>query len=103
MKFFNYFEKNWLNYSQTFNFQDFKINFDKTNNTSEIFNKKLNSLVGIKNPKISYLVDVLLKLTINCYDNYCSILTKNKKVKFDKSIEFQNNIEIFKDLILILS
>ena len=103
MKFFNYFEKNWLNYSQTFNFQDFKINFDKTNNTSEIFNKKLNSLVGIKNPKISYLVDVLLKLTINCYDNYCSILTKNKKVKFDESIEFQNNIEIFKDLILILS
>ena len=61
---FNYIEKNWVGYEQVWADINVNCSFSITNNPAEIFNKKLNGLVGIKSPRLTFLVHtfaILLK------------------------------------------
>ena len=55
IKYNNYFRKLWLNFKKCWGENLSEINFTKTNNLCEIYHRRLNDLISIKNPKISCL------------------------------------------------
>ena len=59
--YFNYYEKCWITYEQNFNNlnEEKESILNRTNNTCESYHSHLNSIVGLKEPRISYLVQVL--------------------------------------------
>ena len=68
--FFNYYEKQWLNYEQSWNDINIKFNFTRTNNPCETFHRRLNAFVEIKNPRLSYLAHCFFEITKKYYLSY---------------------------------
>ena len=65
--------------------------FTRTNNPAEIFNKKLNSLVGIREPRISFLVNtfaLILKDIVKSFVASIGSPKKDEKIKREKHFEF---------------
>ena len=46
------------------------FNFTRTNNSYEIFHRRLNDLISFKKTKISYFVDILFNINKNYYQEY---------------------------------
>ena len=69
-RFFKYFHKNWLNYKQIWDTNKItKENFTRTNNLCEVFHRHLNSKISISNPRLSYLVGVLNRITSSIFQH----------------------------------
>ena len=99
IKFINYYRKVWLNYKQIWGDLNTDINFTRTNNPCEIYHRRVNELISLKNPKIFYFVDSLFLLSKKYYKDYISHLgTPNKKIK-NCFLNHTNNLELFNNAI----
>ena len=97
IKFINYYRKVWLNYKQFWDIDNNEINFTRTNNPCEIFHRRVNEFISLKNPKISFLIDSLFLLSKKYYLDYISNLgSPNKKIKNCLNIHL-NTLELFKN------
>ena len=101
-KFFDYYDKQWINYRQKWSdYFENDVEITRTNNNSEIFNRKLNQLVQIRKPKITYLMSILMNITCREYENYMSSIGKSKEAKITEIdwVQGQNNTnELFMKL-----
>ena len=102
--FMKYYIKNWLTYEINWKYSS-QIGFypKYTNNVCEIYNKKINSLVGIKKPRISYLVPVINKLTTSDYEEYCANISSPKKIKKSNCLVeygYENDDVMFEEFII---
>lgn len=64
----------------------------RTDNTSEIFNKKLNDIIEIKKPKLSFFIDKLKIIILDNYNKYIKLKTSNKEKIFEKYNTIFNDI-----------
>eukprot|EP00477_Mikrocytos_mackini_P001928 GAHX01002098.1.p2 GENE.GAHX01002098.1~~GAHX01002098.1.p2 ORF type:complete len:232 (+),score=27.19 GAHX01002098.1:887-1582(+) len=94
-KFFVYFEKNWLNYNQAWSqYFDEDVTILKTNNSCEIFNKKLNGMVQMKAPKLSFLESILIRITKETYNNFCRNIGSPRRVRVSEEVYLDSQFEI---------
>ena len=108
--FFEYFKKNWLDFNSNniINSDNiFNFSFEKSNNTCEQFNRILNSFVGMKKPKVSFLFSILKVIIIQYYEKYLnginnSVIINNNIIKMEEFIKESENFKN-KNLIFLLN
>lgn len=85
IKFINYYQNNWISFSQFWGNLTSRENFTRTNNYCEIFNRRLNEEVSLTGPKISYLADILFNFSKRYYQEVITSLgtpIKRSKLNF---------------------